>query len=385
MTADPALTTPPPVGVARPRMPALTVLRHPLDWLAGLVDRRGDVQAVALMRVLFGAIVIRHFWPELTADVTPVEHFHVPWWSWLPTPSAGLYRGLVIAGCCGGAAMLLRPIARAGTMIAFAVTLYLLFVDMTTFSHNRGFLVWLLFGLALIPARRPTGGRLLWPLFLMRVVASSVYLASGGSKLLDPDWRSGLVLFDRVRRTEYLVPFDGWMFELVTSRLGHRIFSPAAIATELFIGLGFWFRRTRLAAIWTALLFHGLIEVTSNVQTFSYSGIAATLLWATPSTRGRTVSVSPSLRAVIARLDWLHRFDRPATEPTSAGTTHAACVATELQRPACRERSGLVERDGTTRRGADAQLTALSRLPVAFPVVAPLLAVVRIAGLRKRR
>lgn len=360
MTADPTATTASPAT-------SLGALHKAFDWLADLFDRRGDVRAVAVMRVLFGAIVVRHFWPALTADVTPVEHFHVPWWSWLPTPSAGLYRGLVVAGCCGGVAMMIRPIARAGTVVAFAMTLYLLLVDMTTFSHNRGFLVWLLFGLALVPARLPTTGRLLWPLFLMRGVASLVYLASGGSKLLDPDWRNGLVLFDRVRRTAHLVPFDGWMFDLVTSRLGHRIFSPAAIATELFIGVGFWFGRTRLAAVWTALLFHGLIEVTADVQTFSYSGIAATLLWVTPSTRDRVISTSSrSLPAVIARLDWLHRFGRPASGPTGAGAT-------------------LVDRDGTTHRGTDARLTALSRLPIAFPVVAPLLAVVRIADVRKRR
>lgn len=346
------------------RLPSWRTVSSSLDEL---VDRRGDVRAISIMRMLFGVIVIRHFWPDLTADVTPVEHFHVPWWSWLPVPSAGLYRTLVAVGCLGGVAMLVRPIARAGTIAAFCVVTYLLFVDMTTFSHNRGFLAWLLLGMSLIPAGPVSAGRLLWPLMLLRGVASLIYLASGGSKLLDPDWRGGLVLWDRVMRYEHLIPFDGWLYDLITSRLVHRFFSPAAIATELFIGIGLWFRRTRLAAIWVAILFHVLIEVTAHVQTFSYSGIAATLLWVTPSTRDRVlVTPSGALRTLVARLDWLHRFriesphTREVTDPAAAtGGTH------------------LVERDGTVRRDGDAWLTALCRLPVLFSFVAPVLAVRR--------
>lgn len=341
-------------------------------WLDRLVDQRANLRALALMRVLMGAIVIRHLWPDVEAAVTPVERFHVPWWSWLPTPSPGAYRTLVWIGVAAGAAMALGLVVRWATATAFAVVTYLVVVDMTTFAHNRGFLVWLLFGLTLLP----TGGafsvsRYLgrrqpppatdaegpwWPVVMLRIVVTSVYLTSGATKLLNPDWRSGRVLWDRMHRSADLIPFDGALQDLVLSRAFHHLLSPTAIAVELFLAAGLWFARTRLTAIWIAILFHVSIELMASVQTFSYSALAATLLWVTPTTRDRQLEAPAGLAALVSRLDWLHRFRVSA--PTSGAVT-------------------LVERDGTVRTGRDATLTALSRLPALFPVVAPALALVR--------
>lgn len=44
---------------------------------------------------------------------------------------------------------------------------------------------------------------------MLRIVVSSVYLTSGVTKLANPDWRSGLVLSDRVVRYQQQIPFDG--------------------------------------------------------------------------------------------------------------------------------------------------------------------------------
>jgi uncharacterized membrane protein YphA (DoxX/SURF4 family) len=276
--------------------------------LEDLVARRADLRAMALMRVLFGAIVIRHLWPDVTSDVTPVERFHVPWWSWLPVPSPGQYHALVWLGVAAGAAMVLGVAARAATVTATAVVLYLQLVDMTSFAHNRGFLIWILVGLSLLPTggaftvvnplRRwarprfpslvpPGEGRPpfgpVWPVFLLQVVTSSVYLTSGGTKLLDADWRSGLVLHDRMIRHEHLIPVDGWLYDVLVSRAFHHLLSPVAIVTELFIGLGLWFDRTRRWAVAVAIVFHAAIEITASVQTFSYSAIAVLLIWTVPT------------------------------------------------------------------------------------------------------
>lgn len=140
--------------------------------------------------------------------------------------------------------------------------------------------------------------------------------------------------------------------------------APAALAVEVFIALAIWFPRTRLAAIWVAAVFHLSIEIAASVQTFSYSAIAALLIWVTPTTSDRTVTASPRLNAVVTRLDWLHRFR------VVAGHAGSATV--------------LVDRDGTVRVGRDATLTTLSRLPLLFLVVAPLLAVHRLTAVRNR-
>lgn len=267
------------------------------------VERVASLRTIALMRLLFGAIVVRHLWPDLRSSVTPVERFHVTWWSWLPVPSPGVYRGLVWIGVAAGLAMLVGLAARAATAAAFAVVTYLVFVDMTSFAHNRGFLVWMLFGLSLVPtdgaytvrnlrrssrsAPRPDIVGKVWPVLLLQIVVSSVYLTSGGTKLLNPDWRSGRVLWDRMLRHEELIPFDGWIHDLLVSRAFHHLLSPSAIALELFVGTGLWFSRTRGAAVALAVVFHVSIELTASVQTFSYSALAALLIWTVPTTARR--------------------------------------------------------------------------------------------------
>jgi hypothetical protein len=241
------------------------------------------------------------------------------------------------------------------TRVACAVALYLVVLDAVEFGHNRAFLVWLLFGLSLLPAGAIGPW---WPVLMLRVIVSSVYLTSATTKLFNPDWRSGLVLYDRVQRYRHTIPFDGWPYDVVTSRAFHTVFSPTAIALELAIGLGFWFARTRLAAIWLALLFHLSIEIAAEVQTFSYSAAVATLLWVVPSCGDRTLVASGRLRGVVTRLDWLQRFRVVDPEPSEAVVLH--------------------DRDGRARHGPDATLTTLSRLPLLFFAVGPVLAVRRV-------
>jgi uncharacterized membrane protein YphA (DoxX/SURF4 family) len=329
--------------------------------LHAVITSVGSLRAILVLRALMGAVVIRHLWPDVRASVLPVERFHVPWWSWLPVPSPGAYRVLLWIGVLAGLAMIVGVAARAATATALAVVAYLLVVDMTGFAHNRGFLVWVLVGLVLLP-HRPVG--VLWPVVLLRVVVSAVYLTSGLTKLVNPDWSSGLVLWDRVTRHADRIPFDGWAHDLLTSRAFHHVLSPAAIAVELFLGVGLWFRRTRLAALWLAVAFHASIEVAASVQTFSYTAIAALLLWVTPAERQRELrGGSEALRRAVRRLDWLHRFRIGDGGGDGAG------------RPG--DPVFLVDVEGTERRGRDATLTALSRLPIAFPFVAPLLALHR--------
>jgi hypothetical protein len=264
-----------------------------------LVDATGDLRLIGLMRAAFGVIVILHFWPDVTADRIPVERFHEPWWSWLPVPGPSTYRLLLWVGVGTGVLMILGWLARIATASAFAIVLYLLVIDLSGFGHNRAFLTWMLFGLALMPTGRSwslaalrarrrgaaldTTG-LTWPVLMLRMIVSGVYLASAGSKLLDPAWRSGLVLWDRTVRFEHTIPgaFDGWIHEMLVSRWFHRILSPAAIATELFVAFALWFPRTRRAGLAVAIVFHVSIEITARVQTFSYSALAALLIWLIP-------------------------------------------------------------------------------------------------------
>jgi hypothetical protein len=55
------------------------------------------------------------------------------------------------------------------------------------------------------------------------------------------------------------------------------------VLTELAIGLGLVFRRTRLGALWLEVGFHVAIEIIFSVQVFSYAALAAMVVWITPS------------------------------------------------------------------------------------------------------
>jgi len=188
-----------------------------------------------------------------------------------------------------------------------------------------------------------------------------VYGASGLSKLLDGDWYSGEVTWDRLVRTRHLLEasiLPSWAVHLLTDRSFNTVAAKLVIGTELFIALGLWSRRTRYAAVWVAVCFHVAIQLSASVEVFSYLAIAALVIWSVPSTRDRTLRVDPARQCAFAttvrRLDWLARFRVEDGPPGSPVT--------------------LVDRDGHSSRGRPAVAMTLSRLPAvawfALPVVA---------------
>jgi hypothetical protein len=198
-------------------------------------------------------------------------------------------------------------------------------------------------------------------LWLLRAQVCLVYLASGISKLVDPDWLGGLVLWDRVVRYQHVLeptPLPGWAVDLLLERWMYYAIGPAAVLTELVIGVGLWFGRTRLAAVWIAIAFHALIEISASVEVFSYAAIAALAIWVTPSTRDRIVRVggdaatSRAVTVVVRAGDWFGRFD---------------VVRSGVSEPALT----VVDRDGTVHTRVAAVSLLLSRFPLTFPVAAP--------------
>jgi hypothetical protein len=337
----------------------------------------GSLRAVALVRLLFGPIVVFHLWGFLAQAVdgrTYQDRFHEPFWPWLPQPPEAVYTAMLVVGVVAGVAMTVGLWSRLATTTAFAVVAANLLVDQTAFQHNRAFLLMNLGLLALQrtgvalsldawrhrlrTGRPPSDIGLLWPLQLQRLLLTSVYLASAVSKLLDPDWRSGLVLWDRVVRFSHHIealPQGSGLADALTDRWVYWWFAPVVVATELFIGLGLWHPRLRLAAVWVAVAFHLSIEVSADVHTFSYAALAALALWAVPRTRDRTVVVGrPPSATVIRSLDWLARFEI-RTDAAADGLT-------------------MTDRDGSRFAGPAARWRVLLRLPLTFWVAAPVVA-----------
>lgn len=355
-------------------LPALGTERWTLD---DVFDRPGSVRSLAVLRIVLGPVVLVHLWPFLSMTLdgrTYRDTFFEPWWTFAPVPPGWVQVVLVWVAAVGAVALAIGWRTRFVGPLTWLAVAGNLFLSQHHFRHNRAFLLFLLGAVALADSgrvlsldarrRRPPDDRAtLWPLWLLRVLVASVYLASGVSKLVDPDWVGGRVLWDRAVRFQHLVherlpdPIADPVVDVVTQRWVHAVTSPIAVAMELFIGIALWSGRTRLAAIWTAIFFHLSIEVSASVEVFSLAAVAALVIWATPSTRDRRVVVGDA--TWVRRLDWLARFEVEQVPGAPLAVT---------------------DRDGSVRTGAEAEWLLRSRLPLLFPFVAP----ARLLGRRRR-
>jgi hypothetical protein len=373
-------------------MSAAAVRASPaLRGVAGRVDellgRAVSMRALALLRVLAGPVVLLHLRPFL-ADAWDGriyrDAFYEPYAAWYPELPRAVYVGLLWLAAVAAVAMSLGFVCRLATATTFAIVAYNLFLSTTHFHNNRAYLVIALGLLAVAPCGRELSldARLrrrrglppldtyapAWPLWLLRFECAAIYGASGMSKLLDPDWFGGTVSWQRVVQARDQLdawPLPGWAMSVLTDRGVHTGAAKIIVLTELFIAVGLWWRGTRYAAVWVAVVFHVTIEASASVQVFSLLGVAVLVIWAVPSTRDRLLRIDPTdarqrrWRALVRGLDWLARF---RVEPAAPGS-----------------RLEIVDRDGTATHGAPALALALSRLPLTawFALPALLLPAVR--------
>jgi uncharacterized membrane protein YphA (DoxX/SURF4 family) len=295
------------------------------------LGRGVDYRAVVLLRIAAGPLVIMHLQPFLAdalGGVTYRDHVWVPYVTWLPQLPEPVYVAGLWAAAAAAALVSIGLLARPATWFVAGFLVYNLALSQTHYHHNRAFLTALMLGLALMPVGERVSLDALrgapvrhggagwgpqWPLLVLRAQVASVYVASGLSKLLDPDWFGGVVTQLRVVRQAEAAVAGGvpeWLVDAASSAAFHAGFAKIAVVTELFIGVGLLAPRTRWAAVWVAMAFHMAIEVTADVQAFSLAAIAALVIWVQPAPPLRTVATSIIgwSRAVRA-LDWTGRFD----------------------------------------------------------------------------
>jgi uncharacterized membrane protein YphA (DoxX/SURF4 family) len=351
-------------------------------WFDDLFDVARSTRALAILRIALGPVVLVHLGlvaRDLVDGVTYRDRFWEPWVSWWQPPEWVQY-SLVVVGLVAAVTMMIGLRSRLSAGVTLTCVAANFFLSQHHFRHNRAFLLYLLVTVTIGVSgrvlswdarRRPRADDrdTIWPIWLMRFVASSVYFASGFSKLVDSDWVGGLVLWDRsvryqqyVRDAAFLGPLADPVADIVTTRWVHAVTSPVAVAIELFVAFGLWFGPTRLAALWVAVFFHLSIEVAAEVEVFSLAALAALCLWVTPSTRDRTV-VAP-----VRWVPWIRRFDWFARFVTTEGRAWE-----------------VVDRDGRRRSGRDAWWLVMSRLPLTFFFVAPFRAVTRPAASARQR
>jgi hypothetical protein len=296
-------------------------------------------------------------------------------------PGEAAYRALLAAHALFAAWVVVGWRARPALGLASLVGLYLLLCNRLEYHNNRYALYCYAFLLSFAPCdrafalgapREPAARRgPLWAQRLVQAQASLVYLASGLTKLADPDWRGGVMLGDRaarfLERRRLGWPADDFLAWFSQPHVSSP-FSKLVIATELFLALGLWAPRVRAVALWVGFFFHLTIEITQQVQLFSYTTLTVYLLFVAPATRERALEVPPARAALgeaVRVLDWLARFEiRPAPE----GAPLAA-----------------VDRDGRRATGLGAIVLLCRALPLFFPLWLPLAAVERALALARAR
>ena len=350
-------------------------MKRPLGFLSD----QGATHVLGVVRVGLGVLL---FWEgvenaqELLARGYFGDHFHLPYLPEALVPSRSVYVALLAVQMLAAVLVTVGHLARPALFFAGASLMYLLLCDRLHYHHHVYALACYVFLLAFSPCDASFaitsdsdddgGTGPLWAIRLAQLQVSIVYLASGGSKLLDPDWRDGLVLLDRLSRYGDQAVAKGVPQRVVAFFQRPDTSSALAkltIATELFLALGLWLPRTRIAAMFIGVWFHLAIEVTSKVGYFSWLTILVYALFATHDVRARTFFYDPShargafSARIVRALDWLGRFEVKAWEPDDLVRAHHVVV---------------VRRDGTRATGLRAVAMVARCTPLLFPLWGPL-------------
>jgi hypothetical protein len=310
---------------------------------ASLLALERETYLLGLVRVAFGAMLLRHVFrlaSELRRTGYFGDRFHMPLLpeSWVP--ERGMYTLWLAAMALATVCAIVGVRAREGLLFSSSSGLYVLLCDRLQYHNNRYSLLLFGFLLAFTPCdrsfalRRAAGAGALgprWAVYLMQLQVSLIYASSALGKLVDPDWRGGLVLLLRAARslelaTERGIHLPAPLVELAGSPLAFSAISKLAIGTELFLALGLWLPRSRPIALWLGVLFHLGIELSARVELFSYVMWTSYVLFAVPELRERGFlyrADDPSARRLarwVRALDWLARFRiEPLPAQSAAG------------------------------------------------------------------
>src|SRR5580693_4366408 len=173
-------------------------------------DEVGDTYILGAARIALGLLLLANALRAARElkDVFFGDVFH---WPILPercVPSHAVYTVIVILEVLLAVLVVAGRWARPALFGCALAGIYVLLCDRLQFHHNRWALFCYALLLSLAPCDRsflvagapaPTSVGPLWAVRLAQVQVSFIYVSSGGSKLLDPDWRCGQVIWERFR------------------------------------------------------------------------------------------------------------------------------------------------------------------------------------------
>ena len=340
-----------------------------------------ETHLLGLVRVAFGVMLFLHA-QRLASELDTLgyfgDRFFLPVIPAQWVPSASVYLAMLIAMRVLAATIVLGVRARESLLLVSCMGLYLLACDRLQYHNNRYALLLLAFLLAFTPCDRSftikrgseSSAGPIWAQRLFQLQVSLVYLGSSLSKLFDPDWFGGQVMWVRAARSldeaaQRGIELPAFVIAAYSSKLVLSVLSKIAISLELFLAVGLWHARTRVLALWWGVWFHFGIEVGANVELFSYVMWASYIAFATPELRERHWLVADDapraqrVARLLRGLDWLSRWTIALVPRAQlGGRTYEA-----------------IDRDGSRAVGQEA-ITLLARtMPLLFPLWLPFAAV----------
>ena len=342
-----------------------------------------DTYVLSLVRAILGVFLLSSALREasrLGRDTHFADMFHIPLLPEALVPGRGVFGALLVAQVALAVLVAIGRFARPSLLATALIGLYLLGCDRLAYHNNRYALLLFSFLLAFSPCDRAfVWGRAalsegerrgpLWAARLAQVQMAIIYVASGGSKLLDADWREGRVIGDRLLRATSLAVAKGVppaMMDVLAHPSVASSLAKLAILTELFLAIALFVPRTRAFALWWGVMFHLTIEVTSKVELFTWLSLTIYALFAVPTLRERALLYDPDHRLgkrvawIARRADWLLRFQIRADGVAARGRGFV-----------------VIERDGSRAFGLLGYARLARALPLFFPLSMPLLFVAR--------
>ena len=138
-----------------------------------------------------------------------------------------------------------------------------------------------------------------WPIRLLQIQSSIVYLAAVQSKLAGQPWLDGTAV-SYVLRIEDMkrIPVPQW---LTMNAPVMNAMTWSVLAIELAVGILVWFPRFRPWVLAAGVLMHMTIDLTVQIGIFSYAMFVLYLAWLSPET----------VKALPDRMGQLKRRDGP--------------------------------------------------------------------------
>lgn len=294
-----------------------------------------ETYLLGLVRIAFGVMLhihVHRLHEELKMLGYFGDRFYLPLVPETWVPSAAGYQAMLLAMAVLTAGIVLGVRARECLLLCAGMGLYLLACDRLQYHNNRFALLLLSFLLAFTPCdrsfalasyfKRAGGARgpaPIWGQRLFQLQVSLIYASSSLSKIADPDWFGGQVMWVRAARSLAMfrsigIELPSFVVAAFGSKLLLSIISKLAIGGELFLAVGLWVPRTRVLALWWGVVFHLAIELSARVELFSYLMWCSYLTYVTPELQERRLLVAQDSRgmraiaAMVRALDWLRRW-----------------------------------------------------------------------------